>query len=290
MVENFDANGSVDVSVIIVNFNSGDLTCRCLASIKDSLAIPYEVIVVDNASNDGSVNSIRAHVGGDPRFTLVAISQNIGFAKANNHGVRQARGRILHFLNPDTIVFRELSEAYRQIMESSEPTLYVTPLLDEQKHPTKSSGVLPTLKDYWCEIVGGSARRWWVGASVLMKKDVFHALGGWPEDYFMYAEDLDLFYRAHLLHIPIAVLPAPLMHVGRGSTQRVWSPVRRSIRTRRSYRKFAKKYGLLPDYYILSVLTLLRMLIRNPREAWVELRALFIILLEPHGDDDSAHR
>ena len=89
------------LSVVIVNWNTRDILHECLSSIARETALPHEVIVVDNASTDGSAEMVRSS---HPHVTLITNVQNHGFAAANNQGLRIARGRKVLLLNPDTIV------------------------------------------------------------------------------------------------------------------------------------------------------------------------------------------
>lgn len=90
-----------EVSVVIVNWNTRDLLRGCLASIRDQTAVAHEVIVVDNASTDGSSAMVAAEF---PEVRLIANTANHGFAGANNQGLAIARGRHLLLLNPDTVI------------------------------------------------------------------------------------------------------------------------------------------------------------------------------------------
>lgn len=85
----------MDLSILIVNYNTRQLTLDCLRSVYDSETVySYEVIVVDNASRDGSVEAIRAEY---PEVVLIANQENTGFAKANNQGMAIAKGRYVLF-------------------------------------------------------------------------------------------------------------------------------------------------------------------------------------------------
>ena len=95
------SDAATDVSVIIVNWNTRDLLRNCLRSITDQTKVAHEIIVVDNASRDGSAEMVRAEF---PDVTLIANTENGGFAAANNQGLRISRGRTVLLLNPDTII------------------------------------------------------------------------------------------------------------------------------------------------------------------------------------------
>lgn len=95
------ADGPTDVSVIVVNWNTRDLLRNCLNSIITQTSVAHEIIVVDNASSDGSADMVRTEF---PSATLIANSKNGGFAAANNQGLRISRGRTVLLLNPDTLI------------------------------------------------------------------------------------------------------------------------------------------------------------------------------------------
>jgi GT2 family glycosyltransferase len=90
-----------EVSVIIVNWNTRDLLRNCIRSILAQTNVAHDIIVVDNASRDESADMVRTEF---PDVTLIANSENNGFAAANNQGLRVARGRTVLLLNPDTLI------------------------------------------------------------------------------------------------------------------------------------------------------------------------------------------
>jgi GT2 family glycosyltransferase len=92
---------STEVSVVIVNWNTRDLLRNCIRSILNQTSVSHEIIVVDNASRDGSADMVRAEF---PAVTLIANSENNGFAAANNQGLRVSCGRTVLLLNPDTLI------------------------------------------------------------------------------------------------------------------------------------------------------------------------------------------
>ena len=89
------------VSILVVSYNTRAMTLECLASVIAETRVPYELIVLDNASPDGSAAAIAAEF---PDVRLIASRENHGFAKGNNHAAREACGRYLLLLNPDTLV------------------------------------------------------------------------------------------------------------------------------------------------------------------------------------------
>ena len=95
------SNGSPLFSVMIVNYNGGDYLQNCISSLAQQTFRDFEVICIDNASSDGSVDVLDTE--GVPNFTLSRQSENLGFARGNNVAATQARGRWLALLNPDAI-------------------------------------------------------------------------------------------------------------------------------------------------------------------------------------------
>ena len=120
----------MDFSIIIVNYNSKRLLYNCVNSVVNNLSdIDYEVIVVDNNSSDNSFDLCRSI--DDERIKMIPLNENLGFAKANNLGVKHSSGRFLHFLNPDTEVDHKLAEDYKRVIRDSPNNyVYVNPLRD----------------------------------------------------------------------------------------------------------------------------------------------------------------
>lgn len=106
----------MDVSILVVNYNTCQLTLDCLQSVYASKSqYGYEVIVIDNHSSDGSVEAIRAAY---PEITLIANKNNTGFAKANNQGMEVASGRYVLLLNSDTLVQPDTLDTMIQFMDT----------------------------------------------------------------------------------------------------------------------------------------------------------------------------
>ena len=99
----------MDVSIVIVNYNTKDFLKECIESIRSETLCNYEIIVVDNASTDHSPSMIR---GEYPNVKLIQNSTNIGFAAANNQGFKIAKGRYLLMLNTDTLIIRSAIDRF----------------------------------------------------------------------------------------------------------------------------------------------------------------------------------
>ena len=106
-----------DVSIIVVSYNTKEMTLECLRSIREQTTNrSFEVLFIDNDSSDGSFEAVREEFSDDARYRIEASTENLGFAAGNNHLAREARGRYLLLLNPDTVVL-DLS-----LIHISEPT------------------------------------------------------------------------------------------------------------------------------------------------------------------------
>jgi GT2 family glycosyltransferase len=196
------------ISAVVVTFNSAHCVERCLASVTRQLR-PAEIIVVDNASDDDSVEAARRAA---PDAVVIESDVNLGFGRACNRGVARARGDIIAFVNPDVVI----SRADREDLEAalSEPLLgLLVPLLSELPSGTARHQIFryrpwlrAVLSQTWSPLRprelhrsdrrAASAENAWAAAALLfVRKDEFIDLGGFDSRYFLYAEDLDLSRR-----------------------------------------------------------------------------------------------
>lgn len=228
-----------DLTIVVVSFNTRELTLACLASVfEETRATPFELIVVDNASSDGSADAIDAAFGA--RLRLVRSAENLGFAAANNLAAQSARGRLLLLLNPDTVV---LDGAIDRIVSfaARRPDAGVwggrTVFADRSLNPSSCWG-RPTLRSLAFQACGLSTAfprsaflnpegiGGWKrdteravdivsGCFLLIGRDLWERLGGFDRRFFMYGEDADLCLRAAALGARPAVTPdATIVHLG----------------------------------------------------------------------------
>jgi GT2 family glycosyltransferase len=211
----------VDLSVIIVNYNTRNLLDGCLASVIASQrpSAGLEIIVVDNASVDGSEAMIRAKY---PDVCVIALDENLGFAAANNRGAAVAQGHTLLFLNSDTLVTPQaLIQPFHYLQSHPEVGAITVKLIypDGQRDPDNHRG-FPTPWNALCHFTGlgrllphkpqfngyyqsyadfnqTHAVEVIAGSFMMMPAALFHQLGGWDESYFFYGEDIDFCYRIH---------------------------------------------------------------------------------------------
>lgn len=260
-----------NVSIIIVNYNSGDLLGQCIKSIIDNINYPYEIIIFDNNSTDKSLENCL-DCDQKKNIRVISSSQNIGFAKANNLATAKARGHWLHYLNPDIIVNSKLAGHYRGIEKIN--AIYVTSLVDSFGNSQKTTHLIPTMGNLLSRVVRPAKSGYWsIGASVIMSKDTFDILGGWPEDNFMYAEDLDLFYKAHCKNIKVVYLDSKLIHFCQGCTKTRWDEEQRAELIEKAYYGFYAKYGIVWQYYIVRTIQLIFIFVTGQKTFAISLRA-----------------
>ena len=245
---------SRQVSIIIVNYNTGSLLYNCLESIRTHVSSDYEVIVVDNASKDGSMDRCAS-------------------AKANNIGAAHSTGRMLHFLNPDTEVSAGMDDDYGQALAFPEK-VYVNPLQNPDGSVENRPMPLPLIRDmFFWYVMRSRARVWYRGASVIISSDNFLRAGRWSEDYFMYAEDLDFFYSLWLRNIEVCLTGSVIFHYGGGSSSRRWTSLEREVVVQRSTRKFYRKYFSNFQYVTIKIYFIFHYLLKNSRRVPQDIRA-----------------
>lgn len=228
-----------DLSVIIVSFNTKELTLTCIDKLRNALAkgkITAEIIVVDNDSHDGSAESLKA-LSNDKDIKVILNKENTGFGKPNNQGLAIAEGRYVLYLNSDVYVPEEafLDDLIKQMDDN--PLLgaltvrvnLTTGSIDPASHrgfPTvwrslcyyagleKLTAKIPLLNrifgGYHLTYLSLSTRHEIdtpTGAFFLARKDVLDVLKGFDEIFFMYGEDIDLSYRIKRLGYSIIYDP-----------------------------------------------------------------------------------
>lgn len=200
------------VSVIIVSYNTKELTLKCLESATASKGVELELIVVDNGSADGSVTEIRKRY---KNVKIIENKSNLGFGKANNQGMKIAHGDYILLLNSDCFVepgtIRELLDKKYDVAGckllnedgSLQQSFGYFPNLRRIKFLMLFIDNLPLIRDYIDSIHVRSEKRyakaqkvdWVTGAFILLKKEVFEKTGGFDENYFMYGEEIEWQYR-----------------------------------------------------------------------------------------------
>lgn len=215
------------VSIIIVNYNGKALLKDCLESIRSSEASEEEIIIVDNASTDGSADYIKKEF---PHVKLIALDKNYGFALANNIGAETAAGEYIVFLNNDTVVTPGWLNALRNAL-SSDPTVGAAGsklLLYHRPERVNSAGTNIVFNGggYDIGFMDSDSDRYNTpgprggvcAAAMMVRKQEFLALGGFDPMYFMYFEDVDLCWRYWLSGYRVLYVPTSVVYHRFGGT------------------------------------------------------------------------
>lgn len=208
----------MDVSYIIVSWNVRDLLRRALASIlADSSGLETEIILVDNASADGTVEMVRSEFR---RVQVIANTDNRGFTVGNNQAFAEATGTYYFLLNPDAELIPGATRCLLEYMQANPRVGIVGPQLLNPDHsiqssrrrfPTFSTALLESTRlqqwlpnnrfltrYYVLDTPDDLVQRvdWVVGAAMFARRQVYQEIGGLDERFFMYSEELDWCYRA----------------------------------------------------------------------------------------------
>jgi GT2 family glycosyltransferase len=205
------------LSIIIVNWNSKEYLRKCIASIlATTIGIEYEILVIDSASFDGCDEMLREHY---PQVRFIQSERNLGFARSNNVAFQESKGRSVLFLNPDTEVaasaINTMHESLWRLpnagavgctLFNADGTVQTSCI---QAFPTILNQFLDSefLRSLWPKLpLWGMAPLFGTGkepekvealsgACIMLKRSVFDQIGLFSEEYFMYAEDIDLCYK-----------------------------------------------------------------------------------------------
>lgn len=253
----------MELSVIFVNWNSVDYLRGCIASIYENTSdVAFEIIVVDNASPQRGVQSLQDEF---PEIVVIQSEKNVGFAGANNIGFKRSKGEYVLFLNPDTkLVGRTINTMLAHIkllpdagivgckMLNTDLSVQITSI---QKFPKILNQVFSA---EFLQLRWPKCPLWEIaplfsdnvkiikaevipGACMLLRRSVFEEAGMFSEEYFMYAEDLDLNYKLKRAgYTNYYVGEAAIIHHGGGSSrQKVsqWSTIMQCRAMTRYYRK-----------------------------------------------------
>ena len=266
------------ISVIVVSWNARSYLRDCLTSIRETGgSLVREIIVVDNASTDGSPDMVEAEF---PGVKLIRAAENLGFARANNLGIKHAGGSFLALINSDVIVHPGCFEQLTRILESQRELGLVGPRITGgdgrlqltcRRLPsfwnlTCRALALDRVLSRWPLFSGFEMRHWdyahqaevevLSGCFWLARKSAVEQVGGLDERFFFYAEDVDWCKRLHDKGWKIMFVPgATATHFGGGSSSN--APLRYSIEMQRANLAYWQKHhGSLGSciYRLLSII------------------------------------
>ncbi len=267
----------VDLSIIIVNWNTRELLAQCLQSLEDTIRdISFKVWVVDNGSSDGSVAMVRERF---PRVHIIANEENVGFVRANNQALPHCQGRYVLLLNSDTQVLPgSLNKTVQFMDEHPRAGIMGVRLLNPDGTFQASYTPFPTL---WREfLILSGLGRWLVrptfpsygpqvergaqhiegyleGAYLMARREAVDEVGGLDEHIFMYAEDVDWCYRFYQAGWEVWYLPdAPIIHYGGQSSKKRRGRMEAELYRSRIY-FFRKHYGLVQSQLLRTLIYLI---------------------------------
>ena len=263
------------LNVVIVNYNVKDFLHQCLLSVeKAAKGIETQVYVVDNCSQDGSVEYLRRL---HPQVQFIENQENLGFARANNKAIRQSDGEYVLLLNPDTIVTENTLHECVTFMDAHPEVgcVGVKQLKSDGSFALESRRGVPTPFTAFCKMSGlcslfpknRKLGRYYMqyldndqaneieiisGAFMFLRRSALNESGYLDEDFFMYGEDIDLSYRLLKRGWKNWYLPTPILHYKGESTNKV------SYRYVHAFYEamlifFRKHYGHLSFLYTLPV-------------------------------------
>ncbi len=261
----------IDLSIIIVNWNTKRYLLRCLESVFDSeKRNAWEVTVIDNGSQDGSAKEVKKSF---PNIRLIANEENCGFARATNQGIQHSSGRYVLLLNPDTEVRKSSIERLLAFMDAYPDTgITGVQLINGDGSKQNSIANFPSLAT---ELLNKSLLRWVfprrfpgkeraylepkevesvIGACMLVRREAIDRVGMLDEDYFLFFEETDWCYRMRKAGWKVFHLPqSEVVHFqGKGAEIRKREAKVEYYRSR--YHFFRKNRGELQ--YILLLLGL----------------------------------
>lgn len=268
----------IDLSIVIVSYNTKQVTEDCVESINRSLIntkIKYEIIVVDNNSLDGSAEALQKIAQNKAnKLSYFQTGSNLGFGKGNNFGVKKANGKYILFLNSDTIILnRSIEKLYDFYVKNEKQIHFLGPkLLNADLTPQTSAcrffslpvvfAALLLKGDYW-NLTRSSPDKfcqvdWVTGACILTTKKHFQQLGGFDENIFMYMEEVDLLYRAKKINLNTFYYPeSQIIHLGSASSNGRTYPI---LQVYKGFLFFYKKHYSIFHLLILHVILKLKAL------------------------------
>ena len=231
-----------EVSILIVSYNTRELTLAAIDAVVRETHVPHEIIVVDNCSTDGSGEAIAAH---SARPRLVALHENIGFGRANNVAARYAQADHLLLLNPDTVVLYHAVDTLLAFARARPDAMIWggRTIFDDGSLNASSCWQRITLWNLFCRSSGlaavrraspvfnGEAYGGWQrdterqvdivsGCFLMVKRTLWRELGGFDPTFYMYGEEADLCLRARSMGArPLITPKATIVHYG-GASER----------------------------------------------------------------------
>lgn len=292
----------INVSVIIVNYNTKNMTSDCISSvIEHTKGLNFEIILVDNASTDGSKELFSK----DKRIRYIYKNENLGFGKANNIGMEIARGEYFFLLNSDTLLVNNAIKLFYEYAEKKDKLAFYGTWLEDQKgQHISSGGKLPTIsflinelcKSYIPGRYEGDETVFFcsqdcyrigyiTGADLFLHRKVYEITGGFDPVFFMYYEETDWQRSAAKHGIFSYIINGPRIIHLEGGSQKISAgrinlgKLERLTKSKNIYIKKDNNILLYVLYRIItSILYIPKFLVRIPRNNIEAIKAIWIII------------
>ncbi len=254
----------MDVSIILVSYNTKQLTLDCIKSIyKNTSGLDFEILVVDNDSKDGSAEAIRENF---PQVNLLEPKENLGFGRANNLAIKNSKGKYVFLLNTDTVLINNAVKILFDFMENNPKTgACGGNLFNYYKKNIKtvhSYGFLNTPKRHIMRMLGlryflrnikNDAERdklqqveQIIGADLMLRKSALDEVGIFNEKFFLYYEESELQFRIRQAGYSIYYVPDAKIFHFEGASTKCRKKFRRQIITQSEYLYFSLCYKNIP--------------------------------------------
>ncbi len=270
----------VDCSIIIVSWNVREYLRKCLASLpRHPAGFSVEVLVVDNASTDGSLEMIREEF---PWVTILPLKSNRGFARANNAALSKAQGKYVFILNPDTELKAGALETLIRYMDTHPDRALVAPKIINpdgtfqqgsiRRDPTLASQLLILLKLQYLFAQQRTLRRYYaadfdpereqeveqpMGAALFIRRSALDRIGHFDEGFFLWFEEVDLCKRLRSADEQLWYLPAAVVvHYGGRSFAQALPLAKQRLYNKSALHYYAKHYGAIGFFSILFTIPL----------------------------------
>lgn len=261
----------IDVSIIIVNYNTCKITCECIDSVvKKTKDVEYEIILVDNASTDGSKEFFEK----DERVTYIYSEKNGGFGYGNNLGMKIAKGKYFFLLNSDTLLINNaIKEFYDYAESKNDKAVYGCYLQHEDGTYCNSFFYFPafSIRQFLRRLIEGqdySASDYQArkvdavsGADMFFHRELFERTGGFDEAIFLYGEEGEWIYRLSKLNYDCWLLPQPKIIHLEGKSMKM-TPSKMAIKLS-SHFYILRKHMSYPVYVLARVYYAFNLLTRN---------------------------
>jgi len=270
----------IDVSIIIVNWNTKQLVLDCIRTIREKIHKTYEIIVVDNASTDGSQEAIKKKF---KDIIIIENKENLGFSKANNIGIKISRGKYIAFVNSDVVLINNVLDLIINFLDKNENVGIIAPkIFNEDLSLQPNCREFPTLWMHFCQafflhrilpklkIIKHSFLTNFdynkihfvqvvSGAFFITRKVIIDKCGGLDEEFYFYGEDVEFCKRIYDDGWDIIFYPeAQIIHYGGASSSK--DPVKYWIKLFNAYFLYFKKQK--KSIFLLFIIKIFHVLIR----------------------------